>query len=118
MSQVLPGKLGKLPRSDTIAANEDLTFDVTLRDTSGVTSTINIGAYGGGIEEPYQRTGFGGGAGWQNEFEIIRIRLTDFLTNGSPLNLADIEAVRLEFGPSSGSARGRIGLDDITITKD
>lgn len=103
---------------DTTPALEDLTFSVTLRDGGGITSTINFGAYGGGIEEPYQRTGFGGGAGWQNEFEVIRIRLTDFLTNGSGLDLSDVAAIRFEFGPSSGSSRGRIGLDDIVITKD
>jgi len=49
----------------------DLTFDVRLRDSQGGSSTINIGAYGGGIEEPYQRTGCGSGTGWANEFETI-----------------------------------------------
>ena len=91
----------------------DLTFTVTLRDGSGVWSGIDIGAYGGGIEEPYQRSG-----GWHNEFETIRIRLTDFLTNGTGLDLTDIEAVRFECGPSFGSPEGRLGLDEVELTND
>ncbi len=102
----------------TAAALEDLTFGVTLRDGAGVSSTIRIGAYGGGIEEPYQRTGSGSGAGWQNEFETIRIRLTDFLHNGSGLDLTDVVAVRIDVGPSFGSAEGRLGLDDLAVSKD
>lgn len=91
----------------------DLTFSVTLRDTQGTWSTINIGAYGGGIEEPYQRSG-----GWHNELETIRIRLTDFLTNDAGLDLTQIEAVRFEFGPSFGSSRGRLGLDEVMLSSD
>ena len=91
----------------------DLTFSVTLRDTQGVESTINIGAYGGGLEEPYQRS-----SGWHNELETIRILLTDFLANDAGLDLTDIEAVRFDFGPSFGSTRGRIGLDEVMLTSD
>ncbi len=94
----------------------DLTFTVTLRDANGATSSINIGAYGGGIEEPYQRTGYGTGAGWQNEFETIRLPLAGFRTNGVTLDLANIVAVRFEFGAAFGSDRGRIGLDDVEVT--
>ena len=45
---------------NTVAEVADLTFSVELRDTAGVTSRINIGAYGGGLEEPYQRAGGSG----------------------------------------------------------
>ena len=38
--------------------HEDLTFTVTLRDL-WTTSTINIGAYGGGLEQPYARAAAG-----------------------------------------------------------
>ncbi|UYV11595.1 MAG: hypothetical protein NCW75_09825 [Phycisphaera sp.] len=99
----------------TIAELGDLNFTVSLRDGSGTSSSINTGVYGGGVEEPYQRTGAGSGAGWQNEYETIRIRLNDFLTNGSGLDLGDIEAVRFDFGPSFGSAVGRLGIDDIYV---
>ena len=103
---------------NTTAVLADLTFTVTLIDGSATTSSINIGAYGGGIEEPYQRINCGSGAGWANEFETIRIRLTDFTHNGSGLDLSDVAAVRFEFGPSFGAASGRIGMDEIAITRD
>jgi len=104
---------------NTIAALGDLTFTVTLRDGSGTTSSINIGAYAGGIEEPFQRTSCGSGPpGWANEFETIRIRVGDFTHNASGIDLGDIEAIRFEFGSAFGSGQGRIGLDDIKITRD
>ncbi len=100
----------------TLAELADLTFTVTLRDGGDTTSSINISAYGGGIEETYLREGCGDGAGWMNEFETIRIRLTDYLHNGSGLDLTDIVAVRFDVGPSWGSNEGRLGLDDVELT--
>ncbi len=97
----------------TLAVLGDVTFSVTLRDGLGVTSSINIGAYGGGLEQPYQRNG-----GWHNEMEVIRIRPTDFTTNGSGLDLTDIVAVRFDFGPSWGSNEGRIVVDELMLTND
>ena len=101
---------------NTNANTGDLNFTVVLRDASNVTSAINIGAYAGGIEHPYPRTGFGTGAGWQNEFEVVRIRLADFLANGSGLDLSNMAAIRLEFGGPDNSTIGRIALDDILVT--
>jgi hypothetical protein len=98
---------------NTLAATGDLTFTVTLRDGAGVTSSINIGAYGGGLEEPYARNG-----GWHNEMETLRFRILDFLNNGSALNLANIVAVRLDFGPGFGSNEGRIVIDELMLTND
>jgi hypothetical protein len=98
------------------SAAGDKTFTVTLIDGSGGQSSINIGAYRGGIEKTYARTGFGVGAGWQNEFETIRIRLSDFLRNGTVLDLTDLVAVRLEFGSDFGTIQGRLGLDDLEFT--
>ncbi|MFT5284978.1 MAG: hypothetical protein ACI8TQ_001139 [Planctomycetota bacterium] len=103
---------------NTIAVLGDLTFDVELRDDLGNVSAINIGAYGGGVEEPYQRTSCGTGVGWSNFFETIRISLTDFQTDGRPIDLSRIEAVRLVFGSSSGSALGRMGIDDLELTNE
>jgi hypothetical protein len=98
-------------------AGADLTFSIRLTDGSAtpVSSTINIGAYGGGFEEPYQRNG-----GWHNEMETIRIRLTDFLNNatGTPLDLTNIVSVRVFGGPSFGSAKGRIVIDDLVLSND
>jgi hypothetical protein len=103
---------------ETTEELEDLTFTVTLFDGTGNRSSIDIGVYGGGIEEPYQRTGYGSGAGWQNEYETIRIRLTDFLRNGTALDLGDIRTVRFEFGDAFGSSGGRLGIDDIELVKE
>jgi hypothetical protein len=97
----------------TMAALGDLTFTVMLRDAAGVTSSINIGASGGGLEEPYQR-----GGGHHDEFEVVRIRTTDFLTNASGLDLRDVVAVRFSFGPDWGSNEGRIVLDELMLTND
>ena len=98
---------------NTLAVMGDLTFSVALRDGAGTTSSIHIGSYGGGLEQPYDRDG-----GWHNEMEVIKIRLTDFLTNGSALDLTDISAVRLDFGPSWGSNEGRIVVDELMLTSD
>ncbi|MHC4846607.1 MAG: hypothetical protein ACYTCU_10665, partial [Planctomycetota bacterium] len=102
----------------TIAALEDVTFDVTLTDGSANSGTIDIGVFGGGIEEPYQRTGCGTGAGWAAEFETVKIRLTDFKNNGSGLDLTDLASVTFTFGPGAGSAVGRLGFDDLELTSD
>jgi len=94
------------------------TFTVSLRDGNGLSSSINVGAYGGGIRSPYQRTGCGIGAGWGNEFETLRTRLSDFLNNGSGLDLTNLVAIDFQFGPSYGSSAGRLGLDDVEFTLD
>ena len=99
----------------TVAELGDATFTVSLVDGNLVESSINIGAYGGGLEEPYQRTGCGTGTGWANEFETIRLRLTDFLNNGSNLDLSDVRNVILRFGPGYGSTSGRFGLDQLEL---
>ncbi|TAJ18234.1 MAG: hypothetical protein EPO68_08260 [Planctomycetota bacterium] len=103
---------------NTTAALADLTFDVTLIDVNSVTSRVNIGAYGGGIEEPYQRTSCGTGSGWAAEFETIRIPLQAFAANGSGIDLNKITVIGFEFGPSHGSAVGRIGLDQVELLLD
>jgi len=96
----------------------DLDFEVELADSDLHRSTIRISAYGGGIEEPYLRGGCGEGNGWGNEFESVRIALDDFRRDGSALDLTDVVAVSFLFGPSHGSADGRIGLDELVLTRD
>jgi hypothetical protein len=102
----------------TVAEAGDLDFAVQLSDSSRRASTIHIGAYGGGIEEPYQRSTCGNGNGWANEFETIRIPLADFRRDGSQLDLADVVAITFLFGPSHGSMAGRIGLDELVFAGD
>ncbi len=58
------------------------------------------------------------GEGWQNEFYTIRMRLTDFLSNGSGVDLSNIASLIFHFGPSYGSVSGAIGLDDIELVRD
>ncbi len=101
----------------TVALGGPLNFTVTLRDADGVSSSIDFGSFGH-ITYTYQRTGAGTGAGWANEFDTVRIRLTDFQTNGVPLDLTDIVALRFDFGTGFGSSQGRIGLDDVELTDD
>jgi hypothetical protein len=104
----------------TTAVLGDLTFSVSLEDNLGNQGTINIGAYGGGIEEPYQRNTdppCGTGLGWNSEYETIRIRLTDFCNNGSNVDLSNVRKVVFRFGAGFGSTQGRIGLDEIELTR-
>jgi hypothetical protein len=50
--------------------------------------------------------------GWQAEFETVRIRLGDFLNNGSDIDLQNLAAIRFEFNEPAG----RIAIDDVEIT--
>ncbi len=104
----------------TTASLGDLTFSVSLEDDAGNQGTIGIGAYGGGIEEPYQRNSAptcGTGVGWNSEFETVRIRLTDFLNDGTDVNLSAIRKVVFRFGPGWGSVAGRLALDEIELVR-
>ncbi len=100
----------------TVGDVGDTTFAVTLRDAAGTASTIRIGLSGGGLEEPYQRTGCGLGTGWANEMETTVLRLADFLTDASGLDLRHVVAVEFAFGPSFGTPSGRLGLDDVLLS--
>jgi len=112
--EYLSFRAAQLPRvATTTAALMDLGFAVRLADAYGVESTIEFRTYGGGLEEPYQRQGCGTGTGWAAEFETVRIRLDDFLRDGTPLDLKRIVRVDFLFGASHGSPEGRIGFDDL-----
>lgn len=101
----------------TIAETGDLDFALQLTDANQKSSTIRIGAYGGGIEEPYQRGACGAGNGWGNEFETIRIPLADFRRDGNPLDLTNVVSLTFLFGPAHGSLAGRIGLDQVEFVR-
>jgi hypothetical protein len=103
----------------TTAALADTSWHVILRDAAGNSSPrVRFDTFGGGIEEPYQRTGSGTGAGWQNEFETIRIRLTDFLNNGSQLDLANVTSVRMNWRTNNDIIDERVCFDDLEVTTD
>ena len=73
------------------------------------------------MEEPYQRTNcdfFNGVAGWQDEFEVIRIRLTDFQEAMPAFLMDDLSRLRFDFGATYGSDQGRIVIDDIRLSSD
>jgi hypothetical protein len=53
--------------------------------------------------------------GWANEFETIRIRLTDFAT-GTGIDLSDIRLVGFVFRDQSGHISARLGFDDLELT--
>ena len=73
---------------------------------------------GGAHHELRRRRHCGVGAGWANSFETIRVPLAAFEYNGSGVDLDKILAVAFQFGPSHGSAIGRIGIDDIELLVD
>lgn len=94
----------------------DSTFTVTLVDAGGHQASIQTGASSQGLGRPYQRTGYGSGAGWQNEMQAVRLRLTDFQLGGTGLDLTAITTVRFSFGGANGTATGRLIMDDLMIT--
>lgn len=105
---------------NTTAELGDLDFAVQVVDSALHTSTLQLSAYGAGLEEPYQRGGCGGGGGvgWGNEFETFRIPLGDFRRGGRRIDLANVIGIGFLFGPAHGSTSGRIGLDEIMLTRD
>jgi hypothetical protein len=102
---------------ETVALNGPLFFTVELRDAAGHTGAIRTQAYGG-IKRPYQRGGYGTGLGWFNEWSTMRIRLADFENDNTQLDLAHVVSVTLKFGSASGSARGRLAVDQIELTNE
>lgn len=114
--QYISFRAAQLPRApNTLAELNDLSFSVRLADAYGTESTIHIGTYGGGFEEPYLRTGCGTGQGWHAEFETVRIPIRDFRRGDVPLVLSELMRIDFLFGPGFGSAVGRIGFDDLTL---
>ena len=106
MTECAPGTLSEL---------RDLSFSVRLADNWGTESTIHMGTYGGGIEEPYLRTGCGVGSGWGAEFETVRLPIRDFRRGSVPLDLSHITRIDFLFGQPYGSPAGRLAFDDLTL---
>ena len=94
---------------------------MTLIDGQNNHSSINIGVYGGGLEEPYGRSlNFhkltAPEVGWHNEMETVRIRLSDFASDGR-VDLQDIHSIRFDFGLIGSSGQGHIVLDDLVLSR-
>jgi hypothetical protein len=98
----------------TNALGQPLDFSVSLIDASGTTETIWFGQFGQ-ITTPYQRYGQGSGAGWSNEFNTIRLRLSDFEDASPDLDMSAIQSIQFNFGEAYGSPMGRIGIDDVLL---
>lgn len=56
------------------------------------------------------------GYGWQNEFQSVKINLNSFTHNNSNVDLTNISKLKFEFGPSYGSNKGALAIDDLEIT--
>ncbi len=95
-----------------VAIDSSVSFFVSLVDEAADSASILIEDYGP-IIQTYQRSG-----GWQNEFCTVRIRLTDFLINGTQLDLATIESFGFSFGSPGASAMGALGIDDIELVNE
>ncbi len=109
-------RAAQIPRAPgTLSELRDLSFSVRLADNWGTESTIHMGTYGGGIEEPYLRTGCGVGSGWGAEFETVRLPIRDFRRGSVPLDLSHITRIDFLFGQPYGSPAGRLAFDDLTL---
>ncbi len=102
---------------NTTASLADLTFTVVLVDESGTESAVSITAFAGGVEEPYQRTGYGTGTGWQNAMEAIRVPLSAFTAGGRTIDLSRVASIIIRFGGTSGSSQGRLVIDDLQVER-
>ena len=103
----------------TVATLADQVFEVELEDGAGSLSVLSVDAFGGGIEEPYQRITCGHlGTGWSTEFETVRLPLAGFTVDDAAFDLADVRRLTFRFGPSHGTPEGRLGLDDVQLAVD
>lgn len=103
---------------NTVTLNGGASFSLVLRDADGVEVRVSSSAYGDAVNRPYQRTGSGTGTGWQNELRTVRLRLRDFVTGGTGIDLSHLVALRLEVGGTAGSTTGRFVIDDVQFTKE
>ncbi len=94
-----------------VALDSSINFSISITDEAAHTSSVMIADYGTVIQT-YQRS-----SGWQNEFCTIRIRLSDFLVNGTHLDLTKIEQMEFSFGNPGISSTGALGIDDIELVR-
>ncbi len=100
----------------TVDWEDQIELAVTLVDGAGVTVSRPLGPYGA-IATPYLRGRMGEGKGWSNAFSTLRAPLADFTSAGSGLDLTDIRSVQIEVGGETLGPEGRLGIDDIEVTR-
>jgi hypothetical protein len=103
---------------NTVALLGDLSFTVVLRDELGVESAVSSNTLAGGVEEPYQRTGYGTGTGWQNAMEAIRVPLSSFIAGATTIDMTRIASISVRVGGTDGSAQGRLVIDDVQVERE
>ena len=103
---------------NTVALLGDLSFTVVLTDELGVASAVSSNTLAGGVEEPYQRTGYGTGTGWQNAMEAIRVPLSSFIAGATTIDMTRIASISVRVGGSDGSAQGRLVIDDVQVERE
>ncbi|MEZ4320605.1 MAG: hypothetical protein R3F61_24195 [Myxococcota bacterium] len=100
---------------NTLALAGPLTFGVVLVDGAGHSVELPTAAYGT-VPAPAERIDLLTGLpGWANELVTVRIELADFESADPAFDRSDVRTVRLSFGAGSGSALGRVLLDDVRI---
>lgn len=111
------------PYNENVA---ELTFSITLTDATGADQSINIGAYGSSFHKPFDRKkraiiGENGKPEDRvtaafNEMKRIKIRLKDFTSGKSKLDLSKIVSVQIKVGPSHGTEKGSMIIDELMLT--
>jgi hypothetical protein len=100
----------------------DLDFTIRLRDGANTSRDIRLSAYGAAVRDPFKRdigiSATSSPPDYSNEFETIRVRLSDFQNNGSGLNLTNLSSISIRFGSSVGSATGRLIVDDVEFANE
>jgi len=99
---------------NTMSLDDDLSFSIRVVDSSGNAAELWLGQLGE-VTRPYPRTGLGGGVGWSNEFNTMRVRLSDLTEINPALDLSVMAEFHIELGPSYGSETGRLAIDDILL---
>ncbi|MEZ6197728.1 MAG: hypothetical protein R3F20_18730 [Planctomycetota bacterium] len=99
----------------TVSLDAPLDFQVRVEDAAGAVRVVGVADYASAISEPYARTGCGTGTGWAAEFETVRIALADLARGPDGIDPAAITKITFQFGPSHGSAQGRLGFDHLVF---
>jgi alpha-beta hydrolase superfamily lysophospholipase len=94
---------------DTLLLAGSLVLELVLVDSAGTEAVASTTAYAD-VPTPYAREG-----GWINAFQTVRVPLVDFRVDQPGFDRSAVQTIRLAFGPSHGSERGRVLLQRIAL---